>query len=62
MDKKGYIKTIEAVIAIMAILIFLFTTFPDRSIKESDTPKIVKSSQEFIVNEILTNEEIMKWI
>lgn len=58
MDKKGYIKTLEAVVAIVGILVFIYAIIPDRSIQESKVPPVVKSSQEFIINEISTNEKI----
>ena len=62
MDKRGYIKTVEAVIAIVAVLIFVVTTVPNRSLEDSGVPPIVKSSQEFITTEISTNEEIRECV
>jgi hypothetical protein len=57
-NKKGYIKTIEAVIAIIAVLIFIFAITPDKSSKVPVTPPIIQSTQDYLTNEILTNNEI----
>jgi len=58
MDKKAYIKTLEAVIAIVAILVFVYAIIPDRSIEDPKTPPVVKNAQNFIIKEISSNELI----
>ena len=58
MNKKAYIKTVEAFIAIIAILIFIYAIIPDRSIEEPKIPPVVESSQKFITTEIQTDEDI----
>jgi len=58
MVKKGYIKTLEAVIAIVVILLFIFS-FGVSNIGVGDvTPKIVKNSQEFIFKTILNDDTL----
>lgn len=62
MDKQGYLKTIEAVISIVAVLIFIFTILPDRSIQKTEVPPGLKNSQDFIVREILVNDTLRKCV
>ncbi|MBI4154121.1 hypothetical protein HY501_02195 [Candidatus Woesearchaeota archaeon] len=57
-NRKGYIKTLEAVIAIVLILLFLFTVINKPLEKKGGAPPIVKRSQEYILNEILVNDAL----
>lgn len=58
MVKKGYLRTLEAVIAIVIVLIFIFS-FGVSNIGVGDvTPKIVKNSQKFIFKTVLNNETL----
>lgn len=60
--KKGYIKTIEAVIAIVLILMVVYFVIP-RNVKIIEkVPSNVKSSQEFIINEISSNKALRNCI
>lgn len=57
-NRKGYIKTLEAVIAIVLILLFLFTVINKPLEKAGGSPPLVKRSQEYILNEILVNDTL----
>ncbi|MCX6711946.1 MAG: hypothetical protein NT139_02835, partial [Candidatus Woesearchaeota archaeon] len=54
-NKKGYLKTIEAVIAILIILGFIYIITPKQHLPEETTPQSVASAEEFIINQILYN-------
>ncbi|MFH0936057.1 MAG: hypothetical protein V1815_00060, partial [Candidatus Woesearchaeota archaeon] len=54
-NKKGYLKTIEAVIAILIILGFIYVITPKNHLPEETTPQNVESSEEFIVTQVLYN-------
>lgn len=56
MVKKGYIRTLEAVIAIVIILLFIFTVTPSRTINPSAIPPQVESSQRYILQEVANNQ------
>jgi len=51
--KKGYIRTIEAVIAIVAILIFIFTALPRYIEHSPEVPSFIDITQKTIVNNIV---------
>lgn len=55
MNKKGWIKTLEAVIAIILIMGFILIITPKHEIGE-EIPENVKVAQEFILEEVLYNE------
>ena len=57
MNKKAYLKTIEAIIAVVIILIFIFTVIPRERVPEASVPKNIEILQETITNEIENNEE-----
>ncbi|HLD15317.1 MAG TPA: hypothetical protein VJB94_01935 [Candidatus Nanoarchaeia archaeon] len=54
-NKKGFIRTLEAVVAIILIFSFIFFILPKRAEVENRIPENVQSSQQFILNEILYN-------
>ncbi|MBU2637608.1 MAG: hypothetical protein KJ955_01415 [Nanoarchaeota archaeon] len=51
MDNKGYIKTLEAVIAIVIILIFTFAVTP-KPVPSYRLPSSVENAQDYILEEI----------
>lgn len=56
--KKGYLQTLEAVIVIVLLVTTLVSfKFVGGQAKE-EVPKDVRTSQDFILNSILTNNEI----
>lgn len=61
-DKKGYIRTVEAIIAIVIILIVIFTLIPKKIEKSAKVPSIVEASQNFILKEMTVNETIRECI
>lgn len=54
-DKKGFVHTIEAVIAIVIVLIFIFTALPRES-QEQRVPDNIKLIQEKVLYEINSND------
>lgn len=56
--KKGYIRTIEAIIAIVLILLFTYQVIPRTTQQGSKTPEIVEDSQNFIIQELSTNDTL----
>ncbi len=60
-NKRGYLRTVEAVIALVIILAVISVALP-RKINMMDTPTIVKSSQEIIREEILLDDSLKKCI
>lgn len=53
--KKGFIRTLEAVIAIVIILGFIVYISPSKKL-ETEVPSNVKEAREFILHEILINQ------
>jgi len=58
MNKKGFGKTLEATIAIILILSFIYYFSPKPLTKESDLPENVKEAQKFILEEISATKEL----
>lgn len=57
--KQGFIRTLEAVIAILLVLGFLLFILPRRPVLAEPTiPESVDSARTFILREFLTNPEI----
>jgi hypothetical protein len=54
-NKKGYIKTIEAVIAILIILGFIYVVTPKQNLPKETTPQNIESAEDFIINQVLYN-------
>jgi len=62
-DKKGFIRTLEAVIAILIILSFILYILPRKHVLAKSTiPEGVESSRNFILKEFLTNTEIRECV
>ena len=58
MVKRGYLKTLEAVIAIVIVLIFIFSFGVSNLGVGEVTPKNVKDAQKFIFKTILNNNTL----
>lgn len=56
-NKKGFIRTLEAVIAIVLILGFIFYITPRVVEFEEKVPENVANAKEFILNQILFNKD-----
>jgi hypothetical protein len=61
MNKRGYIRTLEAVIAIIIILVFVFTVLQPKYKKESE-PAEIKLLQDTIINELEENDNYRYYI
>lgn len=61
--KKGFIRTLEAVIAILLVLGFILYILPRKQVLvESTIPEGLESSRNYILMEFLTNKEIRRCI
>lgn len=56
--KKAYIRTLEAVIAIVIILIFIFTITPKKIPNPNETPEQVETAQKYILKEIANTQAL----
>lgn len=56
LNNKGYIRTVEAFIAIIILLMVIFFLVPERLEQKPDVPNIVEGAQNFILNELSYNE------
>lgn len=61
-NKKGFIRTLEAVIAIIVILSIIFYITPRVVEFEEKVPEDVANAKEFIMNQVLFNKEYSKCI
>lgn len=55
-NKKGFIKTLEAVIAIILILTFVYVFTPKEQETPQETPLDIQDVQRFILTEVALNE------
>lgn len=56
--KKGYLRTVEAVIAIVIILMFIFVVTPRHIPETRRVPIIVQTAQDHIRVELMNNEDL----
>jgi len=56
--KNGYLRTLEAVIAIILIFIFMYTITPKGESKELKVPEGIKSTQDAIFSGIQQNDNL----
>lgn len=56
MNKKGFVRTLEAVIAVIIVLGIILVVTPSRPSQDSETPATIKESQSFILDRISTDE------
>lgn len=61
MNKRGWLKTLEAVIAILLILLVIYSFIP-KAPKKTDLEDQLQSSKEAIAEGIMYNEELRKEI
>lgn len=57
MNRKGFIRTLEAIISVIIVLGIILALAPSRSSQDTTTPTNVKEAQLFILNHIATNEQ-----
>ena len=55
MNNKGFLKTLEAVVAIMLLFTFIYIILPKTVEHPGTTPENVKSIESFVVKEMLYN-------
>ena len=55
MNKKGFIRTLEAVVSIILIFTFIYFILPKQIAIETEIPENVQLSQKFVLEEILYN-------
>ncbi|MBU2589545.1 MAG: hypothetical protein KKB39_02160 [Nanoarchaeota archaeon] len=60
-NKKGYLKTLEAVLAIVIILLFTFSVTPKPE-ADLSVPQNIKTTQGFILSEIENNNTLRSYI
>ncbi|MFH1332377.1 MAG: hypothetical protein ABIH63_03795 [archaeon] len=58
MNKKGYLKTLEAIIAIILLLVVVYTVIPKYIEPRPEPPIAVQDAQRFIVNDISSDDEL----
>ena len=56
MDKKGFVRTLEAVIAILLLQTLLFYLLPEEKLPAGEVPQEVKAAQQYILEEISLNQ------
>lgn len=62
MVKRGYLRTLEAVIAIVIVLIFIFSFGISNLGVGEITPKNVKDAQKFIFKTVLSNDTLRRGV
>jgi len=62
MNKKGFIRTLEAVIAIVLLLIFVFWLMPTHIGDESETPAIITASETLINHHLINDNDVRSLI
>ena len=60
MNKKGFIRTIEAVIAIVILLGLVLFIFGDKPKEIKKIPEVIEDAQNYIISEFLYNSEFKK--
>lgn len=56
MDNKGYMKTLEAILAIIIVLMVVYVTIPKLTKSSTDTPLVVQDSQKVIISDLTSND------
>jgi len=62
MVKRGYIRTLEAVIAIILILFATYTLTPRDIINPRETPYVIESAQDYVITEVMNNKDLREQI
>lgn len=58
MDKRGYLKTLEAIIAIVLLLVVVYTVIPKTIEPRPEPPLAIQDAQRFIVNDISNSDSL----
>ncbi len=62
MDKNGYIRTLEAVVAILMIFVFIFTVLPRSQPRAATDPSEIRLLQDAILNQIESNSTYRNFV
>lgn len=62
MNKKGYLRTLEAIIAIVLVLIVGYVVIPKYVEPKPEPPLVVQDSERFIISDISNNESLRELI
>lgn len=62
MNKRGYIKTLEAVISIVGILIFTFGMTPRELSNPNEVPFVVENALKYVMSTISSEESIRQQV
>lgn len=55
-NRKGYLRTLEALISVIALLALLLFIIP-KEVPEKETPDVIKSSHNYFLNTIIYSEK-----
>lgn len=61
-NKKAYIRTLEAVIAIVILLFATYTLTPKQVSNPRDTPYVVEAAQEYTITQVTQNSALRQMI
>lgn len=56
MDKKGFVRTLEAVIAILLLLGLVLYILPEKEAPTGEVPAAVELAQQYVLNEVALNK------
>jgi len=56
MNKKGFVRTLEAVIAVIIVFTIIVMLAPEKNRPEKETPEIIKQTLAFLLEQITSNE------
>jgi hypothetical protein len=62
MNKRGYLKTLEAILAIIIILVVVYTIVPKYVEPRPEPPLVVQDSQRFIISDISNDDALREQI
>jgi len=58
MDNRGYTKTLEAILAIIIVLVVVYITIPKNDESAPEVPLVVEDAQRFIISGISNNDSL----
>lgn len=56
MNNKGFVKTLEAIVAVIIVFTLIVTLAPTTKKQREETPDAVKQAQAFLLDQITSNE------
>lgn len=61
-NKKAYIRTLEAIIAIVLLLFATYALTPKEIANPKATPYVIKSAQDYVITEVMNNDTLRGYI